>query len=69
MQGIDQAGCPQWAGVRTGIAVRVKGIDAVPFRGHEDNIVDPFIHSMINNMYIGHIERLRVDVSIHRLRK
>jgi hypothetical protein len=31
--------------------------------------VGPFIHSMINNVHIGHIERLRVDVSIHRLRK
>ena len=62
---VNQAGLPQRARVRSRIVVSVKRVHAVAFCGYENNVVRPFAR----DRYIGQIQRLRVDVSVHRLRE
>ena len=54
---------PQQPAIRFGVAVRVKGIDTIVGRRHKDDVP----HALSRNRQPGNIQRLGIDISIHRI--
>ena len=56
MEGVNQVGMPEGIGVRTGVTVRVEGIQTVVFSGYKDDVVSRSIDRETRD-----VERLRKD--------
>ena len=63
--GNAQIGAPKQSAGRPTVAVGVKRINTVVFRGHIDHVMHPFAR----NGHIGHDQRLRIDMPVHRVGK
>ena len=64
MRRIDHACMPQQSSVRSRIAVGVKRVNAVAFRRHINDVV-----RASPDRHVRHIQRLRINIPIHSLRK
>src|SRR5579885_2192431 len=63
--GSDETVMPERRGVPSGTGIRVECVDAIVLGGHENNIVD----ALTRNTHQGHVERLSIDLPVHRARE
>ncbi len=61
--GVDETHLPQGGSIGSGLVIGVEGIDAVVFGRHVDDIVG----TLARDVHVGHVERLGIHVSVHRL--
>jgi hypothetical protein len=62
---MNETPAPQRGTVHSRVVVRIEGVNAVVLRGHVHHVVT----AEAGNGDVGHVKRLRVNVTIHGVRK
>jgi hypothetical protein len=65
MRGADHAGLPKRATIRSAVAVGVEGVYRIMFCSNKDYVMG----RLVRQGEIGNIQRLRINLAIHRVAK